>query len=85
LGWANNIIRLYGLRSFLADIDAERDYWREGRPEGESIIHTVLGWLANDGFYPFFSQLNGNIDDCLTAQQYRQRYLIAAFRSRPKL
>ena len=46
VGSADYIIQLYGISSFLADIEAARAYWREGA----SIAHTILTWAAEDGF-----------------------------------
>src|SRR6185503_5631245 len=66
-----NVLRCYGVRRFLEDIDTRRAYWREG----ESILHSCLDWLATEGFEHLFARHDGIFAD---AQEYRDRYVIRA-------
>jgi hypothetical protein len=83
LGCANYIIECYGIYEFLADIDANREYWRECDPiTGEaSCIHTCLTWLSEEGFSDFMKQ--HDIPEALgvsSALEWRQRYMLSHLR-----
>jgi hypothetical protein len=67
---ADNVIDAYGLDQLLADLDAQREYWREG----DSLVHSVLDWIATEGFDAFFSRMPNW--DFHTAADFRHRYLI---------
>ena len=45
VGCAAYFIELYGVRRFLADLDRDREYWREA----DTLAHTCLSWAANEG------------------------------------
>jgi hypothetical protein len=52
-----------------ADIDAGREYWREG----DSVVHSVLSYITGAGFGDFFKQYDL---PQTTALEFRQRHLI---------
>jgi hypothetical protein len=64
---------MYGVLRFLADIDAGRQFWSEG----DSIVHSVLTWIVEEGFREFFSQHDVNFTD---AADFRQRHMINALK-----
>ena len=68
---ADIILGLYGLSEFFDDIEAGREYWRDG----DSLAHSVLDWLAGRGFDEFFSRYDS---PWKSASAFRQRDLIAA-------
>lgn len=68
---ARYLIQLYGIRSFLADIDRDREFWREG----SSIAHSLLDWAANDGIADFLAGLG--FSDYPNAHKWRLRYQVA--------
>ena len=73
VGCGNYLVELYGVRRFIADIDRDREYWREG----DTICHSVLTWLAGDGLPEYLRQFK---QDFSSAHEWRQRYLLAALR-----
>jgi hypothetical protein len=77
---ANYIIELYGIHALLADIDAGREYWRESDDGGESIIHSCLDWLMDEGFAKFFDQFDLSWPHT-SRLQWQQRYMIAMWKA----
>jgi hypothetical protein len=73
---AHYIISLYGVRRFLADIDANREYWRDGG----GIVGATLDWASTDGFGECLGKHSGLRSHDILA--YRQRHLINAARGR---
>ena len=71
MGFADYIIGLYGISNYIADIDRDRQFWRDG----STLVNTVLDWVANEGFETFFDQYNLGYR---TAHEFRQRHLIKA-------
>lgn len=68
---SSHIIELFGVREFLADIDRDRQFWRDGR----HVISDVLDYAAGPGFGPLAKWAGL---EWASAQEYRQRYLIGA-------
>ena len=75
MGLANYIVELFGVRQFIADIDRDRQFWREG----DTICHSVLDWAVNEGFDEFFSQHDVEFKE---AHEFRQRHIIRALKSK---
>jgi len=75
VGYANHIIQHYGVREFIADIEADRLYWRDA----DHCVCAVLDWAASEGFADFFGQ-DGFDVDAKTGLEYRQRHLLRAFK-----
>ena len=73
LGCADHLIELYGIREFLADLDRNREYWRDGG----GLVADVLDWMAGPGFHEFFSRFNFQYGE---AAEFKQRYLLKAMR-----
>jgi hypothetical protein len=80
VGRANYIIERYGFHAFLTDLDSGRDYWREVG-EWESIIHSCMSWLVDEGFNDFFSQFEELTMPHGTRLQWQQRYLISLWKA----
>ena len=74
MGWASHVIELYGVRRFIADIDRDRQFWRDGG----GVIGSLLDWAANDGFSEFMSEHDQDYRD---AHHFRQRDMLAALKS----
>ena len=69
-------LNAYGIREFLADVDAGREYWKES-----GWFARVLEWLQSDeGFRAFFSRLDESKFPWRTAASYRNRYHAPAVR-----
>jgi hypothetical protein len=73
VGSAAVVVELYGIRQLAADLDAGRQFWRDG----DSIVHTVLSWVTEAGFATFFGEADLEQKSAL---EYRQRHLIEALR-----
>jgi len=75
VGIANNVLELYGVRRFLADIDRDRNFCAYG----EHIVSSCLDWIANEGFAEYF---NEQVPEWKweTAHEYRQRYLLGTLK-----
>jgi hypothetical protein len=58
----------------IADIDAGREFWRDG----DSIVHSILTWISEAGFEAFFSEYDFPY---ASAHEFRQRHLIHALKS----
>jgi hypothetical protein len=67
---ASYVIERYGISAFFADIDAGRVYWREG----DSILHTLLTWSAEDGFRQVMAQFDMEYE---SAHEWRNRHITA--------
>jgi hypothetical protein len=80
LGRANYVIERYGIHEFLTDVDAGREYWRESANGSESIIHSCLSWLVDEGFSDFFDQFELAWPHG-TRLQWQQRYMIALWKA----
>src|SRR6516162_8364277 len=76
---ANYLIERYGIHAFLADIDANRDYWRDCNGS-ESIIHSCMSWVMDEGFEKFFDQFEMSWPHG-TRLQWQQRYMIALWKA----
>jgi len=76
---ANYIIECYGIHAFLADIDSGRDYWRDCNGS-ESVVHSCLTWLMDEGFTEFFDQFELSWPHS-TRLQWQQRYMIALWKA----
>jgi hypothetical protein len=77
---ATGLVDAYGIRQFLADIEAGREYWRE---PGAGLIHSDFDWIVTEAFEAFFAQY---VPDWPfpTARDYRERNtveLLKAMRS----
>ena len=70
------ILGLYGVSEFLSDIEAHRLYYKEG----ETIVTSILDFMACEGFDNLIKKLGLKFKD---AQEFRQRHLIWALRDRP--
>jgi hypothetical protein len=79
MGWAHHVIDHYGIRSFLADIDYGREYWRE---DGGGIVNSILTWLAGEGFQDFMKQFDASWDSAI---EFRQRHVINAIMKARKI
>ena len=75
MGIAGNILELYGIRRFFADVDRDRDFTRDG----EHIVSATLDWLLNEGFYDFFTGVSDQWQ-WEDSHEYRQRYLVKSIR-----
>ncbi|HEY1249042.1 MAG TPA: hypothetical protein VGE97_08655 [Nitrososphaera sp.] len=76
---ANYLIQCYGIHAFLADLDSGREYWRECNGS-ESIVHSALSWLTDEGFEKFFDQFELSWPHS-TRLQWQQRYMIAMWKA----
>jgi hypothetical protein len=67
---------LYGVRSFLADIERGREYWRDGGgPEATaSVVSHSLDWLSTAGFRALMDEVGLGWG---SPQEYRSRYDMA--------
>ena len=72
MGCANVVLELYGVRGFLEDVDAGRQYWREG----ETVVHSVLDWAATDGFAKIMSEFDLEYG---SAMEFRNRFMMQIF------
>lgn len=72
MGNADYLVQCYGIRRFLADVDRDRQYWRDGTGH----LGALLDWLGGEG-WPEFA-LQAGLEHYANAHQFRQRYLIAA-------
>jgi hypothetical protein len=79
LGRANYLIERYGIYSFLADIDAGREYWRESENGSESIVQSCLAWLVDEKFKEFFDQFEMSWPHS-SRLEWQQRYMIAMWK-----
>lgn len=70
MGRADFVIERYGVHRFFADLDRNREYWRDGG----GIVAAVLDWLATDGFQDFCEK-HGL--PWVTPQQYRHQHEVA--------
>jgi hypothetical protein len=79
---ANYLIECYGIHEFFADIDSGREYWRETDEleGGETIVHSCLTWLMEEGFKAFFDQFEISWPHN-SRLEWQQRYLIAMWKS----
>ena len=71
LACSNYIIELYGLRRFLADVDRDRQFWRES----DSIVAAILDWTANEGLPEFLHECEMEYG---SAHEFRNRFLLQA-------
>ena len=77
---ANYLIECYGIHEFFADIDAGRDYWRDTEDgSGESVVHSCMSWLMDEGFKEFFDQFELSWPHS-SRLEWQQRYLIAMWK-----
>jgi phenylalanine-4-hydroxylase len=65
---------LYGVREFLGDLDAAREFWRDG----DHLVGAVLDWISGPGFAEFFERYGR---EERTAHEFRQRYILAALKA----
>ena len=72
----DDIIQLYGVRSFLADLDAGREYWREFSPP--TVISESLSRLVEDDFEDFFKRHELEYS---SAHEFRSRYLLESLKT----
>ena len=72
----NNIVGLYGFRAFLADIDRDRQFWRES----DGLVASILDYAANDGFEEWAAEFFEGVE-FLSAHEYRSRYLVATLKA----
>jgi hypothetical protein len=72
VGRASLVIDAYGFRRFIADIDRDREYWRDS----SSIVSACLDWAAGEGFEEFFGRFPEW--QWTTAHEFRQRHLVRA-------
>jgi hypothetical protein len=68
LGCADICVELYGVRRFLADLDRDRQYWRDDT----GVCGAVLDWAMTEGFDDFFGRHGWS---WRSAHGYRQRYV----------
>lgn len=66
--FADHISELYGLRCILADIDAGRNYWRDG----DSVVTAGLDWITGEGWEAFFGRFEEM--EFNSAHEFRQRH-----------
>jgi hypothetical protein len=78
---ADNVLELYGVRSFFEDLDGGRDYWRG--PAGGTLVAAALTWAAGDGWSEIIDGAPAR--EWVSAQAYRQRFLIEAYEGLVKL
>ena len=71
MGCANYLIKLFGVHRFLAEVDRDRQYWREAAEGG--VVAEVLDWASNEGFKAFVDQAGFQFD---SPHQYRNRDMI---------
>ena len=69
MGCARYIVDHYGVRSFLADVDRAREFWRD---DG-GIVGAVLTWAADEGFADFMREFD---IDYSSSQEFRQRHIL---------
>jgi hypothetical protein len=88
MGGANHVLELYGVESFLEDVDRDRQFWREaacrcerrarscecdrGR---ETAVSASLSWLAGAGFPEFAQAAELRYNN---AHEFRNRFLLMA-------
>ena len=71
VGCANVIVELYGVSELFADIDRDREHWREG----DHVVSAILDWIGGEGFVKFFTEYNIEFD-YQSASEFRARHLI---------
>lgn len=62
-------INAYGVHNWLADVDRDRQYWRDG----DHLVSYILDWASNEGFCEL--QLP-KLEEFDSAAHFRQRYQI---------
>lgn len=62
---SNLILESYGLDAFIADIEASRQFWRDG----EHVISSILDYTAAAGFSEIWLDTGLNLK---TAAQFRE-------------
>lgn len=65
VGQSNLILESYGLDAFIADIEAGRQFWRDG----EHVVSSILDYTATVGFSEIWLNTGLNIK---TAAQFRE-------------
>ena len=51
---ADLVVKLYGIRKLVADID----YGRFHAAEDGGVVASILNWLMDEGFYEFFDRFD---------------------------
>lgn len=76
---ATRVLGHYGVANFLADVERNREFWRDG----SSFCHSALEWASTIGFAAMCRELAGGDAklEFSTAQQFRQRHLIDAIKA----
>jgi hypothetical protein len=79
VGLASYTIELIGVRAWIADVDRDRQYWRDG----ETLIHACLDWASNEGFtktlgHLFETVLHDPKVRYISAHDFRQRHILRA-------
>ena len=72
MGVGNYLIEFYGIHNFLADIDRDREFWRDG----DHIVSTVLDYLSGEGFGKLLADVD--VEYKSSAHEFRQRHLLSA-------
>ena len=72
---ANYVVGLYGIQNFIADVDRNREFWRDG----DHVVSACLDYLANEGFKDFFADVD--IDFKNSAHEFRQRHSLNLLKS----
>ena len=71
MGCADIVLELVGLRRFFADLDRDRQYWRDAPG---SVVATILDWAGGAGFEACFWERADEFP-WRTALEFRQRYM----------
>jgi hypothetical protein len=69
---ASHAIECYGIHQFFADIDVQREYWRDG----DSCLHYLLEWASLDGWQHIFGPIVEF--EYRSSADYRQRHITAS-------
>jgi hypothetical protein len=69
---AAHIVELYGVRRFLADVDRDRAFWREGG----GVVGSLLDWAADEGFSEIMNHYGAASWE--SAFEFRQRHVLRA-------
>jgi hypothetical protein len=69
---------LYGVRGFLEDVDAGREYWREGSEGRPTVVAAALANLAGPAWTTWTRAAGGDLSQYNTPHAFRNRLMLTA-------
>ena len=76
MGCFDIICDLVGIREYFADLDRDRQFWRDAPG---TVFATVLDWASNAGFEACFYERSSEFP-WRSNTEFRQRFMIRAAR-----